>query len=95
MASPRVEEAYRARIEAGDESRLTMYVAVNQTSGTYAVLERSEHYGRTDHETTTLAKIRTDAKDGSPEALMDLQAQLLVLYTNRVLRAAELRVAPF
>ncbi len=81
--------------EKHDESKLCIWIKVDQVTGTRGVFEQVEHYARPDEVKTELARFSSDCKDGSPEAKMDVLAQLLVLHSNRLLRAAELGVEPF
>jgi hypothetical protein len=81
--------------EAHDESKLCIWIKVDQVTGTTGIFERVEHYARPDEEKTRLATIHSDAKDGSPEAKMEILMALLVLHANRVARASELGVEPF
>lgn len=81
--------------EEHDHHRLTMYIDVSQVTGTYAIMEYVEHYARPDQVREQLAKIRTEAKETSRDALMEVISDLIVMYTSRLLRALELGTQPF
>lgn len=89
---PRFNQGWHAE---HDHHRLTIYIDVSQVTGTYALMQYTEHYARPDVVTTQLAKVRTEAKETSQEALMRVISQLIVLHTNRLLRAYELGCDPF
>lgn len=95
MPSARVKNGQLDRTASGDESRLTMYVAVNQVTGSYAILREIHHQGCENEEETVLAKIRSDAVDGSREALMEFVSRLLEMHALRVIRAHQLQVEPY
>jgi hypothetical protein len=73
-----------------DRSWLSLDISVDDVQGTTGVMIVRHHYGMPIASAVTLSRVSTEARDKSLEALMEVLAQLLLLHTNRVLRAAEL-----
>lgn len=92
MPSARVKDGQTDRAAEADESRLMVYVAVSQTTGTYARFEEVHHHGCTDEERIQLAKIRTDATENSRETLIEVVGRLLEMHALRVIRARQLEI---
>jgi hypothetical protein len=73
-----------------NRSWLSLDISVDDVQGTSGVMIVRHHYGTAKQSAVTLARVSTEDRDKSQEALMEVLGQLLVLHANRVQRAAEL-----
>ena len=95
MAKESTKAVSDAWLRDRDQSKLCVWVTVDQKAGTFGILEEVEHYGLPNEMRFRWAKVRMEATDPTSEAKWDVVYQLLAMHAARSLRAVELGIEPF